>query len=81
MDELDCAIYYLISGKVPGNDNIPLNLINTCKSNLLLMLYEIVYQCWQEGEVQQDMRDAKIITLYKNKVERTDCNSYRGISC
>ena len=26
------------------------------------------------------MRDAKIITLFKNKGERSDCNNYRGIS-
>ena len=26
------------------------------------------------------MRDAKIITLYKNKGERNNCNNYRGIS-
>ena len=37
-------------------------------------------ECWNEGAVPQDMRDAKIVTLYKNKGERSDCNNYRGIS-
>jgi len=26
------------------------------------------------------MRDAKIITLYKNNGDRSDCNNYRGMS-
>ena len=33
----------------------------------------------RSGEVAQDMRDAKIITLYKKKGERTYINSYRCI--
>lgn len=28
----------------------------------------------------KDMRDAKIVTLYKNMGDRSDCNSYMGIS-
>ena len=34
----------------------------------------------QEGQVPQDMGDAKITTLYKSKGDRSDCNNYRGIS-
>ena len=34
----------------------------------------------REGEVPQDMRDAKIVALLKNKADRSDCNNYREIS-
>ena len=34
----------------------------------------------EEGSVPQDMRDATIVTIYKNKGDRSDCNNYRGIS-
>ena len=62
-----------------GSDGIPPDLVKHCTTTLLLPLHEVLCQCWQEGVVLQDMRDAKIITLYKNKSERTDCNNYRGI--
>lgn len=32
------------------------------------------------GVVPQDMTDAKVVTLYKNKGEGIDCNNYIGIS-
>ena len=74
------AIDNLASGKAPGSDGIPSDLIKHCKITLLHSLHVLLCQCWQEGAVPQDMRDTKIITLFKNKGERSDCNNYRGIS-
>ena len=34
---------------------------------MLIELHKILILCWKEGAVPQDMRDANIITLYKNK--------------
>ena len=80
IDELSKAIDSLSAGKAPGMDGIPPDLLKHCKTALLAPLHEVLCKCWQEGAVPQDMRDAKIITLYKNKGERSDCNNYRGIS-
>ena len=80
LEELSKAIGSLAAGKAPGSDSIPPDLIKRCKTTLLPPLYEVLCQCWKEGCVPQVMRDAKIITLYKNKGERSNCNNYRGIS-
>ena len=80
VDELSKVIDSLAAGKAPGSNSIPPDLIKHCKTTLLYPLHEVLFQCWREGAVLQDMRDAKIITLYKNKGERGDCNNYRGIS-
>ena len=79
-EELSKAIDALANRKAPGEDNIPPELIKCGKPALLDPLHELLCLCWKEGEVPQEMRDAKIITLYKNKGDRSDCNNYRGIS-
>ncbi|XP_037774545.1 uncharacterized protein LOC119571204 [Penaeus monodon] len=78
--ELRIVIDSLASDKAPGTDGIPSDLISCCKDTLLQPLHDVLCQCWREGDVPQDMRDTKIITLYKNKGDRCDCNNYRGIS-
>ena len=80
LEELSEAIDSLASGKAPGSDGIPPDLLKHCKITLLHSLHVLLSQCRQEGAVPQDMIDAKIITLFKNKGERSDCNNYRGIS-
>ena len=80
MDELSKAIDSLAAGKAPGSNSIPPDLIKHCKTTLLQSLHAVLCQCWREGAVPQDMRDARIVTLYKNKGERSNCYNYRGIS-
>jgi len=80
ISELSEAIDKLPSGKAPGKDCIPAEVIKSGKACLLVPLHKLLIQCWTEGAVPQDMRDANIITLYKNKGDRGDCNNYRGIS-
>ena len=78
-EELSKAIDALAPGKAPGKDGIPAEILQCGKPALIKPLHHLLCQCWEEGVVQ-DMKDSKIITLYKNKGERADCNNYRGIS-
>ena len=70
LKDINQALDQHSSGKAPGNDGIPVEIIKCAKGTLLKELHEILCQCWREGEVPQDMRDANIVTLYKNKGDR-----------
>ena len=80
LEELSKAIDRLHSGKAPGLDGIPPEVVKCAKGPMLNHLHELLLQCWEESAVPQDMRDCSIVTLYKNKGDRSDCNNYRGIS-
>ena len=75
-DAIDCQA----NGKAPGNDGISPEIINCPKTVLLTKLHELLCKWWEEDTVPQYMRDPTIITLYTNKCESSDYNSYRGIS-
>ena len=78
LEEINQDLDQLSSGKSPGIDGIPVEVIKCAKGTLLKELHEILCQCWR-GQVPQDMKDANIVTLYKNKDDRGDCNNYHGI--
>ena len=80
MEELSKAIDRLTCGKAPGSDGIPPEVLKSGKPALLQPLHDLLCLCWEQGYIPQDMRDANIVTLYKNKGDRSDCNNYRGIS-
>ena len=43
-------------------------------------LHNLFTDCWEKGTLLQDLRDAVIVSLYKNKGEKSDCSNYRGIT-
>lgn len=53
IDELSKAIDRLPSGKSPGKDDIPAEVIKSRKTVLLEPLHKPLTQCWTEGAVHQ----------------------------
>ena len=78
--ELSLAIDALKRNKAPGEDGIPPDILKSGKAALIQPLHQLLCRCWTESHIPQDMRDSKIITIYKKKGNRSDCNNYRGIS-
>ncbi|XP_033120196.1 uncharacterized protein LOC117119470 [Anneissia japonica] len=78
--ELSQAIDSLANGKAPGKDGIPAEILKCGKVRILPHLYDLLLLCWRTETIPHDMQDANIITLYKNKGDRRDCNNYRCIS-
>ena len=70
----------MVGPKAPGKDDITPEVIKHGKPALLHHMHVLFLLCWKEGTVPRDMRDANIVTLYKNEGDRSDCNNYRGIS-
>ena len=79
-EELETAIDSASVGKSPGQDGIPVEILKHCKEALLGPLHELLVECWETGQVPQNFKDSKLITLYKNKGDRAVCDNYRGIS-
>ena len=40
----------------------------------------LLVSCWEKGVLPQDLKDAVIVSLYKNMGEKSDCSNYRGIA-
>jgi len=80
MVDVKLTIRGLKNKKSPWQDGIPPEILKNGGKPLLTVLFRIFTICWNRRCLLDDFRDTKIITLYKNKGDRRDCNNYRGIS-
>ncbi|KAI8516990.1 hypothetical protein Bbelb_055710 [Branchiostoma belcheri] len=79
-EEIQKAIKQLQGGKAPGPDGIPPEILKVGGEVVTARLTELLQMFWEKGSVPQDFKDANIIHLYKNKVDRVSCDNHRGIS-
>ena len=79
-EETTAAIKQLQAGKAPGPDGIPAEIFKVGGETLITHLTKLFQLFWVRGQLPQDLRDANIIHLYKNKGDRSSCDNHRGIS-
>ena len=79
MKEITKAIRQL-SGRATGVDGIPPDLWKDGGPALHSKLHEFLVCCWEQGKLPIYFCDAVIVTLYKNKGNKSNCSNYREIT-
>ena len=67
------------SNKAPGPDGIPADKWKSSEA-LAVQLHKLLAHIWEKEDVPQQFKDANIVTIWKRKGSKSDCNNYRGIS-
>ena len=80
LQEVTGFISNLKNNKSPGTDGIPAELQKYGGSTLSTRLHELIRELWQAEDVQQQWKDARIISIYKKKGDRATCGNNRRIS-
>ena len=79
-EEIKKATMQLKVGKSPGIDGIPAEVYQH-GGVVLDKLQDLFTNCWEKGTLPQDIRDAVIVSLYKNKGEKSDCSNTEASLC
>ena len=80
MNELSKALKQTNSGRASGKDGIPAEIYKAAGPRAMEVFLDIILSIWDQEKMQDDIRDALIVALYKNKGSKADCGNYRGIS-
>ena len=80
LDEVVGSLKGMKPRKSPGPDQIPSELLIHGGAQLHSFLHELICTIWNCAKVPNSWKDAIIITIYKNKGDRTLCGNSRGVS-
>ncbi|KAG6444869.1 hypothetical protein O3G_MSEX003550 [Manduca sexta] len=80
LDEVKRAVEQQRNKKAVGVDRVCGEVLKYGGDNLHSSLWKLFARMWDEERVPKCFKISRMCSLYKNKGERSDCNSYRGIS-
>jgi len=73
------AMRNIKNDKAAGTDGIHPELIKYGGNKLLIRMYELVRQIWEEERIPEEWKETIIVPIYK-KGDRDSCENYRGIT-
>ena len=80
LEEVKKAITQISAGKAPGKDGISAEIHKAAGRAALEAFHSVVAGILEDEDMPQELRDASIISLFKNKGTRADCANNRRIS-
>ena len=80
MEDLEKALQETRRGKAPGLDGISPEILKLGGCKLKAYLLSLYNTCWQRQTLPQDFKDALIITIYKRKGDKWNCDNHCSIS-
>ena len=80
-EEIKKATMQLKVGESPDIDNIPAEVYQHGGEVLLEKPQNLFTNCWEKGILPQDLRDAVIVSLYKNKGENQTVQTVEASLC
>ena len=75
-EEIKEATIQMKVGKSPGIAYIPAEVYQHGREAVLDKFQDMLTNYWEKVTLPQDLRDAVIVSLYKNKREKSDCSNY-----
>ena len=80
MDELQQAIRVLRRNRAPGTDGVTQDLLKMLDYSAEKQLLSLLNQCLRERKIPEDWKQARIVSIFKNKGSPSLPENYRPIS-
>lgn len=78
--EVHAAIRALKNNKSPGPDSIPAEILKQGGYLCTRAIHQFISLVWREESIPQQWKDANIVTIFKNKGDKSICGNSRGIA-